>query len=153
MFKGSLEGIPNFWQNMDLPYRHFTPPKPLLSEVIIEQRLHSIPQAPNEPTNPTLEKVNSPIDIIFSKEYNSGDMITDDFTTVEETASLLGFTVQHTRLLIRQGQLKGTKIGREWIIEKESIRTLLSQRNTEPMITERKRGRPPKALIVQRRVS
>ncbi len=29
MFKGSLEGIPNFGQNMGLSYRHFTPPKPI----------------------------------------------------------------------------------------------------------------------------
>jgi len=41
--------------------------------------------------------------------------------TTGEAASLLGYTVQHTRLLIRRGELPAQKLGRDWIIARESV--------------------------------
>ena len=43
------------------------------------------------------------------------------FVSTKEAASYLGYTVQHTRLLIRQGELEATKFGRDWMIVRESI--------------------------------
>lgn len=68
----------------------------------------------------------------------------DEFVKVAEAAKILGFSVQHARLLIRQGQLIGIKFGRDWIIERESLRAFLIKRNTKPLLEERRIGRPPK---------
>ena len=77
-------------------------------------------------------------------------MIIDEYLKVREAAKAIGFSVQHTRLLIRQGQLKGAKIGRDWIIARESLQMFVAQRNTTPMLPTRKRGRPP-MIPVRRR--
>ena len=45
----------------------------------------------------------------------------DDFLTVSQAAQLLGHSVQHTRLLIRQAKLTGNKIGRDWVIPRTSV--------------------------------
>ena len=70
-------------------------------------------------------------------------MAISDFVKVAEAAMILGFSVQHTRLLVRQGQLMGNKIGRDWIIERESLQSFLARRGTQTMLVERKSGRPP----------
>ena len=44
----------------------------------------------------------------------------EDLTT-EQAAALLGYTAQHTRLLIREGRLRAEKFGRDWVIPRESI--------------------------------
>jgi len=48
-------------------------------------------------------------------------MMTSDFATVSQAASLLGYSVQHTRLLIRTGKLKAIKLGRDWLIPKQEL--------------------------------
>jgi excisionase family DNA binding protein len=50
----------------------------------------------------------------------------DNLLTTKEAATALGYTIQHTRLLIRQGQLPGTKIGRDWYVDKRSIQSYLN---------------------------
>jgi len=70
-------------------------------------------------------------------------VLTDEYIRVAEAAKTIGFSVQHIRLLVRKGQLMGTKIGRDWIISRESLYSFLVRRNTEQMIVERKPGRPP----------
>ena len=70
-------------------------------------------------------------------------VITNEFVKVGDAAKTIGFSVQHTRLLVRQGQLRGTKIGRDWIIQRESLHLFLVRRSTKPMSYERKPGRPP----------
>lgn len=74
-------------------------------------------------------------------------MITDDLVKVAEAARIMGFSMQHTRLLIRQGKLKGTKIGRDWIVARESLESFLAQRNTQPLLAINKRGRRPRAPL------
>jgi len=44
-----------------------------------------------------------------------------NLVTVEEAAFTLGFSVQHTRLLIRQGKLRANKLGRDWVITREAL--------------------------------
>lgn len=42
--------------------------------------------------------------------------------TTVETAKRLGYTIQHTRLLIRQNRLPAQKVGRDWLILDDDLR-------------------------------
>ena len=44
-----------------------------------------------------------------------------EYLTTKDAADTLGYTVQHTRLLIRQGKLEATKLGRDWLVVRESV--------------------------------
>jgi excisionase family DNA binding protein len=44
-----------------------------------------------------------------------------DYVSTEEAARRLGYTPQHVRLLARTGKLSGQKIGRDWLILRESV--------------------------------
>jgi len=43
------------------------------------------------------------------------------YITTKEAAERLGYTPQHTRLLIRQGKIEATKFGRDWMVVRESV--------------------------------
>lgn len=58
---------------------------------------------------------------------NSNDAI-PGFLSSKEAAKELGYTVQHTRLLIREGHLEATKVGRDWLIVRESVDEYKAQR-------------------------
>ena len=45
----------------------------------------------------------------------------DEYITTREAADRLGYTTQHTRLLIRQGKLEATKFGRDWLVVREAV--------------------------------
>ena len=51
-----------------------------------------------------------------------------DCVSTHEAAKKLGYTVQHTRLLIRQGELEGIKFGRDWLVVRESVQAHLKHR-------------------------
>lgn len=70
-------------------------------------------------------------------------LIDNELVGVTDAARTLGFSVQHTRLLIRQGQLEGIKMGRDWIITRESLNLFRVRRSTQPLLAERKPGRRP----------
>lgn len=67
----------------------------------------------------------------------------DNVVTIQEAADLLGNSVQHVRLLARKGQLEATKVGRDWLINRDAVADLKARRATLPLITLVKRGRPP----------
>lgn len=46
--------------------------------------------------------------------------------TCEEAARLLGYTVQHVRRLVRDGKLQGVKLGRDWVLSRDSVDRLLA---------------------------
>ena len=48
-------------------------------------------------------------------------MNTQELITTQEAAENLGYTIQHTRLLIRRGQIEATKFGRDWLVVRESV--------------------------------
>lgn len=48
-------------------------------------------------------------------------MNTQELITTREAAENLGYTIQHTRLLIRRGQIEATKFGRDWLVVRESV--------------------------------
>lgn len=60
---------------------------------------------------------------MMSTSHSSTDQISS-----REAAGLLGYTVQHVRRLIRQGTLDGFKLGRDWIVRRESVDEYLARR-------------------------
>jgi excisionase family DNA binding protein len=55
-----------------------------------------------------------------------------ELVTTQQAADALDYTIQHTRLLIRKGQLEGTKLGRDWVISRASFDKFLRDRNAAP---------------------
>jgi excisionase family DNA binding protein len=53
----------------------------------------------------------------------------DGYLSTSEAANCLGYTVQHTRLLIRSGQLRATKFGRDWLVESQSVEKFITERD------------------------
>jgi len=77
-------------------------------------------------------------------------MTTDsELITVRQAAVLLGNTVQHVRLLIRTGQLKATKVGRDWIVNRDAVVDLRAKRATQPLISFSKQGLHPLSASVR----
>ena len=60
----------------------------------------------------------------------------DDLISLQKAAKLSGLTSGHLRLIIRQGELWGTKIGRNWVTTEQAVR--------EYQARARRRGRPKK---------
>jgi len=56
-----------------------------------------------------------------------------DLLTVPEAAEYLRHTVQHTRLLVRQGKLTGHKIGRDWMIPRDAVLDYNTRRSSRPL--------------------
>ena len=71
----------------------------------------------------------------------------DEFVTVPEASTELGYSVQHTRLLVRQGRLTGEKVGRDWLVLRRSVLELKAMRNTAPLIPSMRKGRPPRGPV------
>jgi len=53
----------------------------------------------------------------------------DPLLTVAEAARILGYTVQHVRVLIRTGKLKAKKLGRDWALREADVRNYMDQRS------------------------
>jgi excisionase family DNA binding protein len=60
----------------------------------------------------------------------------DRFATVREASDQLGYSVQHVRSLLRSGDLKGEKIGRDWVIDQASLDHMLTAAETVPMLLD-----------------
>lgn len=67
-----------------------------------------------------------------------------EYITAPEAAEELKYTVQHTRLLARQGKLPGIKIGRDWLILRETVAEYKTRRDAPSLFPPEKRGRPRK---------
>jgi len=59
----------------------------------------------------------------------------DDLISLQEAADYGGLSASHLRLLVRNGELKGKKIGRNWVTTKQAVDEYLAQ--------GRKRGPKP----------
>ncbi len=58
----------------------------------------------------------------FSRGYSmSKTGLSQEVMTTREAAEELGYTIQHTRLLIRQGHIEAAKFGRDWLVVRESV--------------------------------
>lgn len=59
-------------------------------------------------------------------------MAESELLSSKEAAALLGYTVQHVRRLVRENRLQGRKVGRDWVITRESVRRFIADReNTD----------------------
>ena len=63
-----------------------------------------------------------------------------DFITTEDAAHILNFHVEHVRRLLREGDLKGEKIGTAWLVLKKSVEEYQEQ-NKELSKFDPRRGR------------
>jgi excisionase family DNA binding protein len=73
----------------------------------------------------------------------------NEYITTSEASETLGYTIQHTRYLVREGRLQGSKIGRDWLILRESVAEYVTHSNTQPLIPTQKRGRPRSGITRQ----
>jgi excisionase family DNA binding protein len=87
---------------------------------------------------------------MFAREHTtrrSCPLSLPEFLTCQDAARELGYTSQHTGRLVRDGQLKGAKLGRDWIIEKDSVGDFLASRENLDLPLDldagRELGTPP----------
>ncbi|MEM7034314.1 MAG: excisionase family DNA-binding protein [Chloroflexota bacterium] len=50
-----------------------------------------------------------------------------EFISLTEASKLSGLTTGHLRKLLREGQIEGVKIGRNWLTTEEAIQAYLEQ--------------------------
>lgn len=66
-----------------------------------------------------------------SQVYSLGNMEaarSHDWISTKQAADIVGCTVQHLRLFIRKGSLSGTRVGRDWILERAQVETFAKNR-------------------------
>jgi len=74
--------------------------------------------------------------------YSLGNMtrpVRQDYITTQEAATIMGHTVQHMRLLFREGKVRATKLGRDWLVARpdlEQRRALRRQRTRYTSIAD-----------------
>lgn len=59
-----------------------------------------------------------------------------NYVTSSEAATLLGFSADHVRKLIRTGKIKAERIGRNWIIDKRNLEKIHRRRFVKPKENE-----------------
>jgi len=64
------------------------------------------------------------------------DMEKENLLTVPEVSEYLGHSVQHIRLLIREGRLNGYKIGRDWMISPSALTEYNKRRSSIPLFPD-----------------
>ncbi len=62
----------------------------------------------------------------------------DDLISLSEAAKRTGLSASHLRLIVRNGEVWGRKIGRNWLTTEQAVRDYLAQ--------EHKPGPKPKSL-------
>jgi len=53
--------------------------------------------------------------------------LTSKLISVTEASQISGLTTGHLRKLLREGQIEGVKIGRNWLTTEEAVRDYLKQ--------------------------
>jgi len=65
-----------------------------------------------------------------SKQTTKQDSLqgrTSDLISLQEAAEFSGLTPGHIRKLVREGQIEGVKIGRNWLTTREALQEYLKQ--------------------------
>jgi len=57
--------------------------------------------------------------MIFRAKHGMPDL--KEFITTEEASQLLDFHVVHVRRMLREGDLKGEKVGHTWLVLRKSV--------------------------------
>ena len=53
--------------------------------------------------------------------------MTDEWITTTEAAKISGYHIEHVRRLLREGQINARKWGKEWMVDKNSLREYLEK--------------------------
>ena len=53
----------------------------------------------------------------------------EDLISLKEAANYCGLSASHLRLLVRNGEIQGRKIGRNWVTTKQAVDDYLAQGN------------------------
>jgi len=56
-----------------------------------------------------------------------------EYISTAQAACILSFSVQHVRRLLRNGELAGTKVGRDWIVERDTVYSYLAHAENLPL--------------------
>ena len=67
-----------------------------------------------------------------------GQVMTENLIDTKEASLLSGFTESYMRKLVQRGIVKGRKVRRDWLINRESLEQFLA--------SERKVGRPASSI-------
>ena len=51
----------------------------------------------------------------------------DELISLSEAAELTGLSASHLRLVVRQGEIWGRKLGRNWLTTEQAVREYLAQ--------------------------
>ncbi len=70
-----------------------------------------------------------------------------DFITTEEAARILNYHVEHVRKLMREGGLKGEKMGTAWLVLKESVESYIKDTEGLNKFDPRRRRQQPVGLV------
>lgn len=57
--------------------------------------------------------------------------MSDKLISTSEAASILGITIQAVGGLLRRGTIEGQKIGRDWIVSKDSVLSYKAQKKAK----------------------
>lgn len=60
---------------------------------------------------------------------NSNQPELDELISLSEAANRTGLSASHLRLLVRQGDIWGRKVGRNWLTTEQAVREYLAQGN------------------------
>jgi excisionase family DNA binding protein len=66
--------------------------------------------------------------------------MSDDLITTSEAASILDITVQAVGGLLRRGTIEGQKLGRDWVVSKNSVLSYKAQKEAKEKEQEKKSG-------------
>jgi len=66
--------------------------------------------------------------------------------TVAQVASILGYSVQHTRLLIRRRKLHALKLGRDWAISRDDLTQYMDSHQHNQISIKSGRKKPNRSL-------
>jgi len=72
-----------------------------------------------------------------------------ELISTAEAARQVGCTVQHLRLLIRNGVLKGTRVGRDWVLDRGDVANYVDRRYSAVRTESPQAGEPIETLFTE----
>jgi excisionase family DNA binding protein len=68
----------------------------------------------------------------------------DELISLSQAAELTGLSASHLRLLVRQGDVWGRKLGRNWLTTEQAVREYIAQENKPGPKPKKDAGELPK---------
>ena len=59
---------------------------------------------------------------------------TNGMITVAEAAKRLGRSIEQVRRYLREGKLKGQRVGNQWFVDEESLKAKRAKKDFEPLV-------------------